>query len=113
MLSAWPVGTRVATGRCGAVHGTSAGAGDAYDFSPLRRSGLGRLRADEARSSLGENIAAGYPTIDAVMTGWMASDGHCANLMNPNFNQVGLVCVPGTAADTYNTYWTMDLARSR
>ena len=64
-------------------------------------------------SSLGENIAAGYPTIDAVMTGWMASDGHCANLMNSNFNQVGLVCVPGTAADTYNTYWTMDLARSR
>lgn len=64
-------------------------------------------------SSLGENIAAGYPTVDAVMTGWMASDGHCANLMNANFNQVGLVCVPGTAADTYNTYWTMDLAKSR
>ena len=64
-------------------------------------------------SNLGENIAGGYPTIDAVMTGWMASDGHCANLMNPNFDQVGLVCVPGTAADTYGTYWTMDLARSR
>ena len=66
-----------------------------------------------AWSSLGENIAAGYPSIDAVMTGWMASDGHCANLMNLGFNQVGLVCVPGTAANTYNTYWTMDLATSR
>ncbi|MEP6872868.1 MAG: CAP domain-containing protein [Burkholderiales bacterium] len=65
-----------------------------------------------AWSSLGENIAAGYPTLDAVMTGWMGSDGHCANLMNPAFNQVGLVCVPGTAANTYNTYWTMDLAHS-
>ena len=64
-------------------------------------------------SSLGENIAAGYPGIDAVLTGWMARDGHCANLMNPNFNQVGLVCVPGTSANTYNNYWTMDLARSR
>jgi uncharacterized protein YkwD len=64
-------------------------------------------------SGLGENIAAGYPSIDAVMTGWMASDGHCENLMNPAFNQVGLVCVPGTAANTYNTYWTMDLATSR
>jgi uncharacterized protein YkwD len=66
-----------------------------------------------AWSSLGENIAAGYPTIDAVMTGWMASDGHCANLMNPAFNQVGLVCVPGTTADAFPNYWTMDLAKSR
>ena len=66
-----------------------------------------------AWSSLGENIAAGYPTIDAVLAGWMGSDGHCANLMNPSFNQVGLVCVPGTSATTYNNYWTMDLARSR
>ena len=66
-----------------------------------------------AWSGLGENIAAGYPTVDAVMTGWLASDGHCANLMNPTFNQVGLVCVPGTAANTYNTYWTMDVAKSR
>lgn len=64
-------------------------------------------------SGLGENIAAGYPGLDAVLTGWMASDGHCANLMDPSFNQVGLVCVPGTAANTYDTYWTMDLARSR
>lgn len=63
-------------------------------------------------SDLGENIAGGQPTIDAVMAAWMGSDGHCANLMNPNFNQVGLVCVPGTAANTYNPYWTMDLARS-
>ena len=64
-------------------------------------------------SSLGENIAAGYPGLDAVLAGWMGSDGHCANLMNPSFNQVGLVCVPGTSATTYNNYWTMDLARSR
>ena len=64
-------------------------------------------------SSLGENIAAGYPTIDAVLAGWMGSDGHCANLMNPSFNQIGLVCVPGTSTTTYNNYWTMDLARSR
>ena len=66
-----------------------------------------------AWSSVGENIAAGYPNVDAVMAGWTASDGHCANLMNPGFNEVGLVCVPGTAATGYNTYWTMDLAKSR
>jgi uncharacterized protein YkwD len=60
---------------------------------------------------IGENIAAGYSGIDAVMTGWMASDGHCANLMNASFKDVGLVCVPGTSADTYGNYWTMDLGQ--
>lgn len=66
-----------------------------------------------AWSSLGENIAAGYANVDSVLNGWMASDGHCANIMNPAFNQVGLVCVTGSAANSYNTYWTLDLARSR
>lgn len=62
-------------------------------------------------NALGENIAAGYVGIDAVMNGWVASDGHCANLMNPSFKEVGLVCVPGTSA-SYSTYWTMDLGAS-
>jgi uncharacterized protein YkwD len=64
-------------------------------------------------SGLGENIAAGYPSVNAVVDGWMGSDGHCANLMNPNFTQFGLACVSGTSANTYSNYWTMDLARSR
>ena len=63
--------------------------------------------------ALGENIAAGYPTVNAVIDGWMASDGHCANVMAPNFTEVGLACVPGTSSSAYNTYWTMDLARPR
>ena len=62
-------------------------------------------------SRLGENIAAGYVGIDSVMSGWVASDGHCANLMNPNFSEVGLACVPGASGSAYNTYWTMDLGR--
>ena len=79
----------------------------------------GRTLADRVNatgyswSSLGENIAAGYPGIDAVMDGWIASPGHCANLMNAGFAEVGVVCVPGTAGDTYSTYWTMDLGRPR
>ena len=64
-------------------------------------------------SGLGENIAAGYVGIDSVMNGWVASDGHCANLMNPGFTEVGLACVPGTSGSTYNTYWTMDLGKPR
>jgi uncharacterized protein YkwD len=61
----------------------------------------------------GENIAAGYPSVDSVMDGWTKSDGHCANLMNPAFTEIGLACVPGSSATTYPTYWTMDLAAPR
>ena len=64
-------------------------------------------------SSVGENIAAGYAGVNAVMDGWIASPGHCANLMNAGFAEVGVVCVPGSAGDTYSSYWTMDLGRPR
>jgi uncharacterized protein YkwD len=57
-----------------------------------------------------ENIAAGYRTVQAVMDGWMASDGHCANIMHPALRDVGVACVPGGANNTYRNYWTMDLA---
>ena len=66
-----------------------------------------------AWSSLGENIAAGYSTVNIVMDGWMASDGHCANIMNPAFTQIGLACIRGSTSNSYRTYWTMDLARPR
>ena len=62
--------------------------------------------------TLGENIAAGYPTVDSVIDGWMASDGHCANMMNPNFREVGLACVANPAS-TYKTYWTMNAGKAR
>jgi uncharacterized protein YkwD len=64
-------------------------------------------------STVGENIAAGYPSVDAVMDGWIQSAGHCANLMNANFTEIGVACVPGTSSTAYNNYWTMDLARPR
>ena len=64
-------------------------------------------------STAGENIAAGYLGIEAVMVGWIGSEGHCANLMNANFTEIGVACVPGTSADKFSNYWTMDLAKPR
>ena len=66
-----------------------------------------------AWASLGENIAAGYTGIDSVVEGWMRSDGHCANIMNPDFDEMGLACVPGAAGSRYSHYWTQNLARKR
>lgn len=64
-------------------------------------------------ASLGENIAAGQTSVNQVVDGWIASPGHCANLMNPNFVHVGVACVQGNANTTYPTYWTMDLGQPR
>jgi uncharacterized protein YkwD len=64
-------------------------------------------------SAIAENIAAGQPTIQQVIDGWMRSDGHCANIMNPNLVDVGLVCVAAAPGDRRSTYWTMSLGRAR
>ena len=47
-------------------------------------------REGYAWRALGENVARGYVTPEAVMSAWLASDGHCANVMNPAFDELGL-----------------------
>ena len=64
-------------------------------------------------SALGENIAAGQGTVAEVVDGWMKSDGHCANLMNANYRDIGVACVAGNSGTTYRTYWTQDFGKSR
>ncbi len=57
----------------------------------------------------GENIAAGYATPADVVTGWMNSSGHRANILNSNFTQIGI----GYAyygGSSYGSYWTTDFA---
>jgi len=58
----------------------------------------------------GENIAAGQQTVSAVMAGWLASAGHCSNIMRAQYLDVAVACVeqPGS---TFGRYWTMVLAR--
>lgn len=51
----------------------------------------------------GENIAAGYPTPEAVVTGWMNSSGHRANILNPSFKAIGVGHVSGRGS--YGFYW--------
>jgi len=64
-------------------------------------------------SAYGENIAAGQATVAEVVDGWMASDGHCANIMNAAFVDIGVVCLPGNTSTSYRSYWTMELGKSR
>lgn len=66
-----------------------------------------------AWSRLGENIAAGYPDVAAVVAAWMASDGHCVNMMDPRLAEVGMSCVARQGSATYSNYWTLDFGTPR
>ncbi|MEO8298505.1 MAG: CAP domain-containing protein [Burkholderiales bacterium] len=66
--------------------------------------------AGYAWSAAAENIAMGYPSVSAVVAGWMGSDGHCANLMSPQLQHVGGACA---RASTASLYWALDLAAPR
>ncbi len=58
----------------------------------------------------GENIAAGQPTPEDVIDTWMASAGHRANILNPNFCDIG-VGYAYVANSTYGHYWTQNFGR--
>jgi uncharacterized protein YkwD len=62
-------------------------------------------------STVGENIATGFTTPRRVVAAWMASQGHCMNILDPVYTQVGtgvnrspvsgFASIPGT--------WTQDV----
>ncbi len=60
----------------------------------------------------GENIAAGYTTIEQVTAGWLNSPGHCANIMNGNFTEFAVMSAQSQNS-AYGTYWTMVLGAQR
>lgn len=58
---------------------------------------------------VGENIAAGYRTPKQVVDGWIASPGHRANMLNTNYNEIGIGYYNlqnDTGSVNYNNYWT-------
>lgn len=51
----------------------------------------------------GENIAKGYNSAESVVRGWMNSQGHRENILNPSFNTIGV----GSYTSSNGTiYWT-------
>ncbi len=52
--------------------------------------------------SAGENIAAGQKTAQEVMNAWMNSSGHRANILNADYEQIGIGYIEG---GSYGTYW--------
>jgi uncharacterized protein YkwD len=60
----------------------------------------------------GENIATGFPTPRSVVEGWMASTGHCQNILNPGYREVGTGVSPRLVRGfaTGPGTWTQDFA---
>lgn len=51
----------------------------------------------------GENIAAGQKTPEEVMSSWLNSSGHRANILNSSYTEIGIGYYEG---GKYGTYWT-------
>jgi uncharacterized protein YkwD len=59
-------------------------------------------------SWLGENIAFNYPDTASVMSAWMSSDGHRANILSSNYTEIGV----GIATDVRGQpYYCVDFGK--
>lgn len=58
----------------------------------------------------GENIAAGYSSPQAVVSAWLNSSGHRANILSPNFCDIG-VGYAEVSGSAFRHYWTQDFGR--
>lgn len=68
------------------------------------------LAAGYQYSTWAENVAAGQPDAAAVVSAWMASAPHRANILSSQVVHIG---VAAAASSNGTLYWTMDLARPR
>jgi uncharacterized protein YkwD len=75
----------------------------------------GRTSADRVRATgyaeqrVGENIAYGALSTRDAIAGWLKSPGHCENLMDPDFQQMGIAFAREQGANTH-VYWVQVLA---
>lgn len=77
------------------------------------RSPAQRVRAVGYQEKLvGENIAYGPKSAEEVVQGWLDSPGHCENIMDPRFAEMGIAYAAGRASKR-GLYWVQLLADPR
>ncbi|WP_022800243.1 CAP domain-containing protein [Deinococcus ficus] len=73
----------------------------------------GRTAADRVTATgyvwrqVAENIAAGQPTPEEVVAGWLRSPGHCANIMDPGLKDLGVGYIFAAGTD-FGHYWVQN-----
>lgn len=77
----------------------------------------GSTAAERARRAgyqwqrVGENIAFGQRTPEEAVAGWLDSPGHCANIMNPGFTEMGAAYGMASEHRAGLIYWTQVFGR--
>ncbi len=64
-------------------------------------------REDYQWRAVGENVAMGQRSVEQVVEGWLDSPGHCSNIMNPDFTEMG------AAVSDKGEYWVQVFAAPR
>ncbi|MCG7983278.1 MAG: CAP domain-containing protein [Candidatus Thiodiazotropha lotti] len=92
-------------------HSTSMADNDYFSHTGLDDSSPGDriTAAGYIWRAYAENIAAGYNDEEAVMTAWLESPGHCANIMNTSVTEMGAGVAENPSA-RYRIYWTQNFA---
>lgn len=112
---AGPLGWNPALARAALAH--SEDMAEHHYFSHVGRKGSTHAdritRAGYAWLRVGENIAAGQRSAPEVVQGWLDSPGHCANIMNPSFTEMGAAYAVNPASENHTVYWTQEFARPR
>ncbi len=67
--------------------------------------------AGYAWRTIGENIAVGQRSVEEVMEGWLSSPGHCANIMDARFTQMGAAYAVNS--ERRIVYWTQAFGAPR
>ncbi len=61
---------------------------------------------------VGENIAGGQSSLKEVMVALLNSPKHCANIMNPDYKEVGVAIVVNPNSE-YGIYWTQNFGSKK
>jgi uncharacterized protein YkwD len=90
---------------------SAAHAADMARYSYFEHTGRDGSRVSDRASragypwrAIGENIAAGQTTADIAVQGWLKSPGHCANIMSPDFSEMGAAFAVNTQSSA-DIYW--------
>jgi uncharacterized protein YkwD len=83
--------------------------------SPNGSNASDRAQAEGYPSTfVGENIAAGRSNPEDAVKGWMNSEGHRKNILNPNYKEIGVgyyFLANDTGNVNYKHYWTQCFGR--
>ncbi|MCL1468286.1 CAP domain-containing protein [Argonema galeatum A003/A1] len=95
------------------AHTTDMALNDYTSHTGLNGSNIGdrALAAGYRSPFVGENIAWGFPTPEAAVNWWMNSPGHRANILNPDYRDIGVgyyFLANDTGNVNYNYYWTQN-----